>query len=166
MKKKKPARRETVSLFFTGAQRADADQKTMFRKTIFKKTPQRLESVTIKTGIELLAEQVEEAKGLLNNRPILSKDHQDWNNTTREYLIKIYGAKSPNIGTIVSAPGQSAVWMGMSDATRECYEASSIENKIYMLENCIVSLKLKAKRSEKAEGDKPNGYPGNKSGNE
>jgi hypothetical protein len=120
----------------------------MFRKTKFKKIPQRLESVTIKAGIELLAEQVEEAKGLLNNRPIQSKDHQDWNNTTREYLIKIYGSKSPNIGTIISAPGQSAVWLGMSDATRECYEASSIENKIYMLENCIVSLKLKAKRSE------------------
>jgi hypothetical protein len=125
----------------------------MFRKIKLKKIPQRSESIDIKTGIELLHEQIEEAKGLLNNRPIQSKNHEDWNKTTREYLIKIYGSKSPNISTILSAPGQSSVWMGMSDAVLERYEASSIENKINMLENCIVSLKHKAGQSkvEKSE---------------
>ena len=78
----------------------------MFRKTKLKKIPQRSESVDIKTGIELLHEQIEEAEGLLNNRPIQSQDHENWNNTTREYLIKIYGPTSPNIETIVTAPGQ------------------------------------------------------------
>jgi hypothetical protein len=125
----------------------------VFRKTKLKKIPQRSESVDIKTGIELLHEQIEEAEGLLNNRPIQSQDHESWNNTTREYLIKIYGPISPNIETIVTAPGQSAVWLGMSDAVLERYEASSIENKINMLENCIVSLKHKAEQSkvEKSE---------------
>ena len=36
----------------------------------------------------------------------------------------------------------------MSDTVRERYEASSLENKIQMLENCIVSLKLKAEQSK------------------
>ncbi len=35
-----------------------------------------------------LYEQIKEAEGLLNNRPIQSQDHENWNNTTREYLIK------------------------------------------------------------------------------
>ena len=129
------------------------DKKTVFRKTKLKKRPQRSGSVDIKTGIELLHEQIEEAEGLLNNRPIESQDHENWNNTTREYLIKIYGPTSPNIETIVTAPGQSAVWLGMSDAVLERYEASSIENKINMIENCIISLKHKAEQSkvEKSE---------------
>jgi uncharacterized protein YjdB len=120
----------------------------VFRKTKLKKIPQRSESIDIKTGIELLHEQIEEAKGLLNSRPIQSKNLEDWKKTTRESLIKIYGSKSPNISTILSAPGQNAVWMGMSDAVHERYEASSLENKIQMLENCIVSLKLKAEQSK------------------
>jgi hypothetical protein len=33
------------------------------------------------------------------------------------------------------------VWLGMSDAVLERYEASSIENKTQLLEGCIVSLK-------------------------
>jgi hypothetical protein len=125
----------------------------VFRKTKLKKIPQRSESVDIKTGIELLREQIEEAEELLNNRPIQSQDHENWNNTTREYLIKIYGPTSPNIETIVTAPGQSAVWLGMSDAVLERYKASSIENKINMIKNCIVSLKHKAEQSkvEKSE---------------
>ena len=125
----------------------------MFRKKKLKKIPEQSESVDIKTGIELLHEQIKKAEELLNNRPIQSQDHEKWNNTTREYLIKIYGPTSPNIESIVTAPGKSAVWLGMSDAVLECYEASSIENKISMLENCIVSLKHKAKQSkvEKSE---------------
>jgi len=72
------------------------------------------------------------------------KYNSAWNNKTREYLIKIYGAGSPNIDTIVKASGSTPVWMGMPQAVCEKFEASSIENKIQMLATCVVSLKLKS----------------------
>jgi hypothetical protein len=94
-----------------------------------------------KTGIELLQEQISEAKQLLKNRPIKSMDHAIWNKTTRDYLIRIFGPDSPNIDTIISAPGSTAVWMGMPITVAEKYVASSMENKTQLLEGCIVSLK-------------------------
>lgn len=103
-------------------------------------------SVDIKTGIELLQKQIEAAEQMLKNRPVRTKDLTAWNNKTREYLIKIYGAGSPNIDTIVKASGSTPVWMGMPQAVCEKYEASSIENKIQMLAACVVSLKLKTER--------------------
>ena len=93
------------------------------------------------TGIELLQKQISEARHLLENRPIKSMDHAVWNKTTQDYLIRIFGPDSPNIDTIISAPGSTAVWMGMPITVAERYEASSIENKTQLLEDCIVSLK-------------------------
>ena len=101
-------------------------------------------SIDAEAGIDLLLKQIEEAKKLLNNRPIKSADHTAWNNTTREYLIKVFGSRSPNIHTILHAPGEGAVWLGMPDAVYENYQASSIENKIGMLSSCIVWLKRKS----------------------
>ena len=92
-------------------------------------------------GIELLRKQINEAKKLLKNRPIKTRDYAIWNETTRDYLIRIFGPASPNIDTIISAPGSTAVWLGMPRAATEKYEASSIENKIQLLEGCIVSLR-------------------------
>jgi|GEM_PF-1373633 len=101
-------------------------------------------TIDIKTGIELLQNQIEAGKQMLKNKPIRTKDLTAWNNKTREYLIKIYGAGSPNIDTIVKASGSTPVWMGMPQAVCEKFEASSIENKIQMLATCVVSLKLKS----------------------
>ena len=117
------------------------------------KISDRPELVDLNTGIELLKKQIEAAKQILKNRPIRSENLAAWNNKTREYLIKIYGAKSPNINTIVMASGNTPVWMGMPQEVGERFEASSIENKIQMLKACIVSLKLKADQfqSKKAE---------------
>jgi len=110
-------------------------------------------TVDMKTGVELLQKQIETAKQMLKSRPIRTKDLTAWNNKTREYLIKIYGAGSPNIDTIVMASGNTPVWMGMPQAVCEKFEASSIENKIQMLATCVVSLKLKSDqiKREKAE---------------
>ena len=106
--------------------------------------PEVPRSINAETGIDLLLEQIEEAKKLLNNRPIKSADHAAWNNTTRQYLIKVFGSRSPNIHTILYAPGEGAVWLGMPDDVYENYQASSIENKIEMLKSCIVWLKKKS----------------------
>ncbi len=114
----------------------------MWRRTGTKEELEKPASVDAKMGIELLQKQIEEAKRLLENRPIRPEEHSAWNNATREDLTRIYGSNSPNIETIISAPGNTPVWMGMSDAVLERYEASSIENKITMLEACILWLKL------------------------
>ena len=48
------------------------------------------ESIDFKTGIELLQKQIGQAEHLLKNRPVHSKDHANWNDTTRDCLTKIY----------------------------------------------------------------------------
>jgi hypothetical protein len=114
----------------------------MWRRTGSKQEFEKSECVDAKTGIALLQQQVEEAKQLFKNRPIEPAKHTAWNNDTRECLARIYGSNSPNIESVLSAPGNTSVWMGMSDAVLERYQASSMENKITMLEACILSLKL------------------------
>jgi hypothetical protein len=109
--------------------------------------PEVPRSIDAEAGINLLLKQIEEAKKLLDNRPIKSADHTAWNNTTREYLIKVFGSRSPNIHTILHAPGEGAVWLGMPDHVYENYQASSIENKIGMLNSCVVWLKSKSQMS-------------------
>jgi len=104
-------------------------------------------SVDFRTGIELLQKQIQQAEHLLEKRPLPSKDHAIWNNTTRECLTNIYGAGSPNIDTIVQAPGSRAVWLGMPKDAAERYEAACLENKIQLLAGCIASLRRKAQQS-------------------
>ena len=107
-----------------------------------------LEPVDIKTGIELLLKQIEQAKQLLNTRPIKSKDLKVWNSQTRECLIRIYGERSPNLDTIVEASGGAPVWLFMSDDAAERDEASCLENKIKLLEGCVVALKRKDREAQ------------------
>jgi hypothetical protein len=107
-----------------------------------------IEPVDIQTGIELLREQIERARQLLNARPIKSKDLSVWKNQTRECLIQIYGKRSPNVDTIVEASGEAPAWLFMPDDTREKYEASRLENKIELLQGCVVALKRKDRESE------------------
>jgi hypothetical protein len=113
-----------------------------------KKEEKVLEPVDIKTGIDLLQEQIEIAKQLLDNRPVKSKDHESWNNKTHEYLIRIYGERSPNIDTIVKASGDAPVWLFMPDDAAANYEASCLENKMQKLEECVVALKRKAREAQ------------------
>jgi hypothetical protein len=112
-----------------------------------KKEEKVLEPVDMKTGIDLLQEQIEAAKQLLDKPPLKSKDHGSWNNRTHEYLVKIYGEDSPNIDTIVEASGDAPTWLFMPDDATEKYEASCLENQMQLLEGCVVALKLKVKNS-------------------
>jgi len=121
----------------------------MWRRTGDKEESTKPATVDAKTGIELLQQQIEEAKRLLENRPIKPAEHTAWNNATREYLARIYGSNSPNIETIISAPGKTPVWMGMPDTVFERYEASGMENKITMLEACVLRLELDSLEANK-----------------
>jgi hypothetical protein len=113
-----------------------------------KEEEKALEPVDIKTGIELLQKQIGEAKQMLGNRPVKSTDHAAWNNRTREYLIQIYGERSPNVDTIVGASGGAPMWLFMPDEAAEKYAASRLENKVKLLEGCVVALKRKDRESK------------------
>lgn len=104
------------------------------------------EPVDMESGIELLLRQIEAAKQLLTNRPIQPKDHAVWSDQTKASLIRIYGEGSPNIDTIVEASGTTPVWLFMPDDVAQQYVASCLENKLQMLEGCVVALRRKAKR--------------------
>ena len=108
-----------------------------------KKEEKILEPVDLEAGIEMLQEQIKAAKRLLGSRPVNSADLDSWNDTTHEYLIKIYGERSPNIDTIIRASGDEAVWLFMPDDAAEKYEAGRLEDKMQKLEQCVVALKRK-----------------------
>lgn len=107
-----------------------------------------IEPVDIQTGIELLLAQIEQAKQLLYTKPFKSQDLEVWNSRTRECLIRIYGERSPNVDTIVEASGEAPAWLFMPDDAREKYEVSCLENRIKLLQGCVVALKRKDRESE------------------
>jgi len=113
-----------------------------------KKEEKVLEPVDIQTGIGLLQKQIEQARQLLNRRPITARDNKVWNEQTADVLTRIYGAGSPNIDTIVGAAGDAPAWIFMPDDAAAKYEASSLENKIRLMEGCVVALKRKERESQ------------------
>ena len=117
----------------------------MLRK---KKKEEVLEPVDMQTGIGMLQEQIEHARQLLSRRPIPADDNQVWNKQTAEVLTRIYGQGSPNIDTIVGAVGDAPAWIFMPDEVTEEYEASCLENRIKLLEGCVVALKRKVRESQ------------------
>jgi len=113
-----------------------------------KKVEKVLEPVDINTGIELLQKQIGEAQQMLDKRPVKSKEHAVWNDRTHEYLIRIYGERSPNVDTIVEASGEAPVWLFMPADDAEKYETSCLENKMQKLKECVVALKCKAREAQ------------------
>ncbi|MGD8344691.1 MAG: hypothetical protein PVI38_21695 [Desulfobacterales bacterium] len=111
------------------------------------KDPQNAsDSVDAAFGIQLLTRQIEAAKQLLLKRPIPSKEYAAWNDQTKNYLIQVYGEHSPNVDTITGAAGSAPAWLFMPDDAAEQNEASCLENKITLLEGCVVALRRKAKQ--------------------
>ena len=80
---------------------------------------------------------------MLDNRPVKSTEHAAWNHKTEAYLIQIYGEGSPIVDPIVGASGDAPVWLFMPDDAAERYEVSCLENKIKLLDGCVVALKKK-----------------------
>ena len=104
------------------------------------------DSVDAASGIQLLARQIEAAKKMLLERPIPSKEYAAWNDQTKTCLIQVYGERSPNVDTITGAVGSAPAWLFMPDDVADQNEASCLENKITLLEGCVVALKRKAKQ--------------------
>ncbi|MCJ7789978.1 MAG: nucleotide-binding protein [Candidatus Atribacteria bacterium] len=123
----------------------------MVRKTKSKEEPDITRSVDLKKGIKLLKKQIKRAEELLANRPIITSDHTAWNNTTRDYLIKTFGSKSPNVNAVIHASSSKGLFMGMGDVEFEKYMASIIENQIKMLGSCIEQLETEIELSEGEE---------------
>lgn len=117
----------------------------MFGKMKEQKFP---EPVDMETGIALLQEQIEAAKRLLDNRPVKTEDFGPWNNTTHEYLVRIYGERSPNIDTIIRASGGAPAWIFMPDDVAENYEAARLQDKMQKLEACVVALKRRVREAQ------------------
>lgn len=113
------------------------------------------ETVAINAGIALLEKQIEDARHLLDHRPLNGGLHAAWDEETRICLAKIYGAGSPNVRSIETTVGATPVWLGMPPEVVEAYHASRLEKTISMLNNCIVSLKRKAAERWAAEGVTP-----------
>ena len=63
-------------------------------------------------------------------------------------MIQIYGEGSPNVDTVVGAAGDAPLWLFLPDDAAEKYEASRLENKIRLLEGCVVALQRKDGESE------------------
>ena len=108
-----------------------------------KKAEKIFEPVDIKSGIDLLQEQIEAARRLLDDRPVSSEELDSWDNTTHEYLARIYGERSPNIDTIIRASGGAPAWIFMPDDVAETHEAARLEDKMQKLAECVVALKRK-----------------------
>lgn len=97
-------------------------------------------SVDAKKGIELLERQVNKAEELLANPPLASAEHTAWRNTTRDYLVRAFGSRSPNVHAVMHASSGVALRMGMSDAEIVRAGASRLENRVKMLKSCIEQL--------------------------
>jgi len=123
----------------------------MARRTKSKEEPDIPRSVDPKTGIQLLKKRIKKAEDFLTNRPIVTSDHTAWNNTTRDYLIKTFGSKSPNVNVVIYASSSVGLYAGMGDAKFEIYMASIIENQIKMLRSCIEQLETEIELSEGEE---------------
>jgi predicted nucleotide-binding protein len=104
-------------------------------------------SVDPKTGIGLLKRQIGKGQEMLQRRPLHSSDHTAWNNTTRDYLVKVFGSASPNVGAVIHASSDHGLYMGMGDEEFEEYGSSQLANQIKMLESCIEQLETEIELS-------------------
>jgi predicted nucleotide-binding protein len=123
----------------------------MVRRSKSNAEPDIPRSVDPKTGIQLLEKHIKKAEELLANRPIINSDHTAWNNTTRDYLIKTFGSKSPNVNAVIHASSSVGLRINMGDDEFERYMASLIENKIKMLHSCIEQLETEIELSKVEE---------------
>lgn len=123
----------------------------MVRRTKPKEVLDIPRSVDPKKGIQLLKKQITKAENFLTNRPIVTSDHTAWNNTTRDYLIKTFGSKSPNVDAVIHASSSEKLFAGMGDDKFEIYMASIIKNQIKMLSSCIEQLETDIELSEGKE---------------
>lgn len=102
--------------------------------------PEVPRSVPPETGVKLIQKQIEKAEQLLAHRPLSSADHAAWDNVTRDYLVRAFGSRSPNVNEVVSAHSSVPLHLRSSDADFERSGASRLENQVTMLRGCVQQL--------------------------
>lgn len=129
----------------------------MARKSGHSEEPDIPPSVDKPTGMALLKKQIEKAKNLLAADLDDWSDHTAWNNTTRDFLIKTFGSKSPNVDAVIHASSSVPMHMGMSDYAMKGYKRSLIENQIKMLDSCLEQLETDIELEEKQNKSESSG---------
>lgn len=97
-------------------------------------------SVPPAIGITLLQKLIEKAQVLYEKPDLQSSDGSAWNILARNYLTKVFGSDSPNVGSVLHASGDSGVYVGMSEDEYQQYLRSGFESKVKILKSCIEQL--------------------------
>jgi len=99
------------------------------------------------SSIRLLTDQVERARRVIAARPLISQDVAAWNAGTTACLVAVYGRNSPNPFSVDFYPGADAAWVdnlgeifGGNREVAESYLVSTIEERVRLLKECIVTL--------------------------
>jgi predicted nucleotide-binding protein len=92
-------------------------------------------SVSPEVGIDLLKGQIQRAKEMLAARPINDDRYSAWENTTTDYLIKSFGAGSPNIDRVAEIGKYGFSVMNKSEDWWEKHHAESLQSQLTMLDS-------------------------------
>ncbi|MFH1259507.1 MAG: nucleotide-binding protein, partial [Elusimicrobiota bacterium] len=103
-------------------------------------------------GTILLKKQIEKAKNLLSQDSIDWADYTAWKNTTKGYLIKVFGSKSQNVNAVIHASSSTPSHTNMDEYEIKTYTMSLIENQIKMLGSCIEQLETEIELSKDDKG--------------
>jgi predicted nucleotide-binding protein len=97
-------------------------------------------SVTPQVGINLLKKQIERGESLLAARPFDNVRYSAWENTTREFLVKAFGADSPNVERVMEIGKSGFSVMNNSEGWWEQHYAESLQSQLTMLESMVELL--------------------------
>jgi predicted nucleotide-binding protein len=92
------------------------------------------------TGIVLLRKLIEKANEYRALPNLQSSDEDAWRTLARDYLVKTFGSRSPNVDAVLHASGDGGLYMNMDDHDYRQYLASGFDNKIKQLNICIEQL--------------------------
>ena len=92
------------------------------------------------TGIALLRKLIDKANEYRELPNLQSSDEDAWRTLARDYLVKTFGSRSPNVDSVLYASGDSGLHVGMSEGEFLDYGRSGFKNKIKQLKICIEQL--------------------------
>jgi predicted nucleotide-binding protein len=113
--------------------------------------------ISPKKGIELLKRQYVKGKQLLTQRPLKPDDYSAWENTTREYLIKAFGATSTNISAVLDIGKYGVFPMSATEKYWEEQRAQNLERQLVMLDSLIELLETEIELQSDAAGSDEQG---------
>ncbi|WIV97245.1 TIR domain-containing protein [Kinneretia aquatilis] len=103
-----------------------------------------------------LVEKANEIRALPN---LQSSDEDAWRTLARDYLVKTFGSRSPNVDAVLYASGDSGLYAGMNDYEYRQYLVSGFDNKIKQLNICIEQLETDISLQTSATGGETTSSP-------